>query len=79
MSGSAFSVHWRTELPMINYLIANTYKCTSYSKLNKIIGMIWYQGESEVFQSNASLATDLATLRNDIINGVTDFTINTFD
>ena len=62
---------------MLGYLVTNTNKCTGYSKLNKIAGIIWYQGESEALTSSTTFAIDLATLRTNIISGITGFTATT--
>lgn len=56
-------------MAMLDHLIENTNECLSRNKLDKLMGIIWYQVESEAFQSNSALPTDLETLRFNLLNG----------
>ena len=66
--------HWRTGKLLLGYFITNTNICLESSRLNILMGVIWYQEESEVFSSINVFPTSLETLRTNIIAGINEFT-----
>ena len=75
--GSTFASMWNPEGEMYGHLVENTNKCVGYSKLNKITGMIWYQGEGEAGTANANYKSDLETFRQGMLKDINGFTEST--